>query len=130
MVLPVRCVPNTGFFLRFPFSVPGKTGFFSVSLFSPIRHYGSCTQITSLCSGQYETEIKNSLAVQWLELCTFITENLGLILGQGTKNLQVLQCSQNETHKNAQTHKTKIKPNLTYIEYLYKSYNVHFECQF
>lgn len=49
-----------------------------------------------------------------LELWTFITEP-GFDSWSRTKNLQVLQCSQNEAHKNAQTHKTKIKPRLEHM---------------
>ena len=35
----------------------------------------------------------NSLAVQWLELCTFTAKGLSSIPGQGTKILQAVWCS-------------------------------------
>ena len=37
---------------------------------------------------------ENSLAVQWLGLCTFTTMDLGLISGQGTSILQAVQYNQ------------------------------------
>ena len=42
----------------------------------------------------------NSLAVQWLGLWASIVGGLGPIPGQGTRNLQAVQCSQNKQTKN------------------------------
>ena len=36
----------------------------------------------------------NSLAIQWLGLCTFINEGAGSIPSRGTKILQIAQCGQ------------------------------------
>ena len=41
----------------------------------------------------------NSLAVQWLGLCTFTAEGLGSIPGQGTKILQAVQCGKKKKKK-------------------------------
>ena len=41
--------------------------------------------------------IGNSLVVQWLGLQTFIAEDVGSVLGRGTKIPQAMQCSENKT---------------------------------
>ena len=42
----------------------------------------------------FQSYSENSLAVQWLGLCTFTTMDLGLISGQGTSILQAVQYNQ------------------------------------
>ena len=45
---------------------------------------------------------QQQLVIQWLELAAFTAEDAGgmcLILGQGTKILQAVQCSQKEKKK-------------------------------
>ena len=71
-------------------SVSMPTGL-SSSCFLPIH--------TSLGGVGYDlnnirVSVGNSLAVQWLGLCTFTAEGTGSIPGRGTKIPQAAQCSQ------------------------------------
>ena len=52
------------------------------------------TLAVSIQKKKNKATIGNSLAIQWLGLCTFINEGASSIPGWGTKVLQTAQCGQ------------------------------------